>query len=206
MARRRSDAAQRLARAAPALHHLHPAAGRLKSTRLRRAPHDGRGASPLSGQGPRPGAGRADHLHAHRLGDALRPGAEPGRRLRAQPLRRGVRRAARLPHPLAQRPGSARSDPPHRPLAHPRVAARNARRRRIPALRADLAAHRRQPDGRRARRANLRRVRGPTARSPRRRSGAVQRLRASRAVRWLVQGAAAALRRRRRRAAAAQRG
>ena len=62
-----------------------------------------------------------------------------------------------------ERPGGARGDPPDQPGAPPRLPA--ARGRPRPALRADLEADDRQPDGGRAHRAHHRRPRdAPTAR------------------------------------------
>ena len=97
---------------------------------------------------------RLHHLYAYRLDDAVGVGdqrrAQPG----ASALRRGVRLAvAASVHPQGEeRPGGARGDPARRrDVRHPGRGAPRARRRRIPALRADLAAHGGLADGRRAR-------------------------------------------------------
>ena len=64
-----------------------------------------------------------------------------------------------------ERPGSARSDSPGRPSVRlSRAAARRAERRRVQALRPDLEADRRQPDGRRPRPADHDHHRRRTAR------------------------------------------
>ena len=100
-----------------AVHDVHPAAGSLAQARLPRRTHDAGGAAPLRGRRHRRRDRRPHHLHAHRRGDpferggggdAARDRAPLGRRLPA-------RDAAALPHQGAERPGSARSDPPDRP-------------------------------------------------------------------------------------------
>ena len=61
-------------------------------------------------------------------------------------------RAAHLPDQGQERPGGPRGDPPGRPsVRFARDAARRAQRRRVQALRPDLEADDRQPDGRRPR-------------------------------------------------------
>ena len=97
---------------------------------------------------------RLHHLHAYRLDDAVGDGDQ--RRPRAGPgalRRRYVARRAAAVHPQGEeRAGGARGDPAGRgDVPHPGPGGQRARRRRVPALRADLAAHRRLPDGRRAR-------------------------------------------------------
>ena len=89
---------------------------------------------------------RTDSTTLSRVGDRRGPHAGPSA------LRRGVRLPVGAPvHPEGEeRPGSPRGDPARGgDLRHPRRGAARARRRRIPALRADLAAHGRLADGRR---------------------------------------------------------
>ena len=98
---------------------------------------------------------RLHHLHAHRLdhavrvGDRRRPRAGARalrRRLRARPARGSTRARSRT-----RRRPTRPSGPPGRRSARPAQVAARARRRRLPALRADLAAHGRLADGRRPR-------------------------------------------------------
>ena len=106
--------------------------------------------SPICGPTP-PRFGRgADRRPRPGPGD-LRPGVRPGR-----------------PAPLRQqgqeRPGGARGDPPVGGLLpHPRRAGRRAQPRRARALRPDLEAHRRLPDGRRPGQHRLGPARRPAA-------------------------------------------
>ena len=97
---------------------------------------------------------RLHHLHAHRLDDAVGVGARRGARPGAHALRRRrrARRAAAVQPQGEERPGGARGDPPGgRPLPDARRGAARALGRRAPPLRADLEAHARLADGRRAR-------------------------------------------------------
>ena len=82
--------------------------------------------------------------------------------------------APRVPLARAQRPGGARGDSPDRPCAHPGGGGGPPRRGPGRALRARLAAHRREPDGRREARpgaGGARHRRGPTSCSPPRARG-----------------------------------
>ena len=97
---------------------------------------------------------RLHHLHAYRLDNAVAVGDQRGPHPGPPALRRGVRLPVGAPvHPQGEeRPGSPRGDPAGGGnLRHPRRGAARARRRRVPALRADLAAHGRLADGRRPR-------------------------------------------------------
>ena len=96
---------------------------------------------------------RLHHLHAHRRRRPLRRGAagRPGgdhqrvRRLVPRPV------AAALHVAGEERPGSARGDPPDDAVALAAAGLRRAQRPGAGAVPADLAAHARQPDGRRHR-------------------------------------------------------
>ena len=125
--------------AVPAVPHHHPAAGGEPQARDERQRHHVGGPAALRE--------RLHHLHAYRLDDAV--GCRGRRRPRpgARALRRRV--PPRLPAHLhlegEERPGGARGDPPggrHVPHARPDRALRRA----VPALRADLDAHRRLAD------------------------------------------------------------
>src|SRR5947209_6822769 len=97
---------------------------------------------------------RLHHLHAYRLDDAVAVGDQRGPHPGPSALRRGVRPPPGAPvHPQGEeRPGSPRGDPAGGGnLRHPGRGASRARRGRVPALRADLAAHSRLADGRRPR-------------------------------------------------------
>ena len=102
-----------------------------------------------------PGALRArlHHLHAHRLHHALGDRARRGARRRSAS---SSATSSSRPQPRAyaeeveERAGGPRGHPPRRRgLPHARGAGRRAQRRRAEALRADLEAHPRLPDGRR---------------------------------------------------------
>ena len=134
------------AQALRAVHDVHAAAGGRAQAALLRRPHDARRAAALRE--------RLHHLPAHRLHHAVavghrrRPGAGPRavrRRLRA--------RAAAAVHPQGQeRAGGPRGHPARRgAVPHARRGGARARRRRLPPLRAHLAAHGGLADGRRAR-------------------------------------------------------
>ncbi len=84
-----------------------------------------------------------------------------------------------------ERAGSPRGDPPDRSTPHPRQRAPQSRPRPGPPLRADLEAHRRQPDGIRRARADHRRHRGQ---GPRRQGLHAARHRLGRHLRRLPQG------------------
>ena len=126
-----------------ALPHHHAPAGGQPQARHELQRHDVGRAAPLRG--------RLHHLHAYRLdhalghGDQRRPG--PG----AGALRRRVRprRAADLHQQGEERPGGPRGDPPRRRLV-PHARPDRPDRRPVPALRADLDAHRRLADEGRA--------------------------------------------------------
>ena len=139
------------AQPAAALHHLDPAAGGLAQARLRRRHRHAHRPAPLRGRRYRRRDGRPDHLHAHRRRAARargdRPDAPPDRDQVRPELPAGA--AARLHVQGQERAGSARGDPPDRPV--PRAAGRGAVPRQRPArpLRADLEAHRGEPDGKR---------------------------------------------------------
>ena len=122
----------------PVPHH-HAAAGGLPQARLQRVLDDVGGAAAVRE--------RLHHLHAYRLHDPVgrrrRGGPGPGPRA----VRRGVppRRAPHLRLQGQERPGGARGDPARRRLL-PHPGADRADRRPVPALRADLDAHRRVAD------------------------------------------------------------
>ena len=129
-----------------ALHDLDPPAGGVAQAALHGPDDDAR----------RPAAVRArlHHLHAHRLDDAVRDGADGGADAGARAVRPGVRpRCAAALRPQGQeRAGGARGDPScGRAVPPPRRRARRARPRRAGALRARLDAHRRVADGGRPR-------------------------------------------------------
>ena len=136
---------------AAALHHLDPAAGGLAQARRRRRHGHAHRPAAVRGRRHRRRDGRPDHLYAHRRRAARprgdRPDPPPDRDQVRPELR--AREAARLHVQGQERPGGARGHPPDRPVPHA------AGRRRLfgqgPArpLRADLEAHRRQPDGKR---------------------------------------------------------
>ena len=149
----RRDPAGRLRRgeavhppALPAVHDVDAAAGgRAQAPLHLRAHHAHR---------PAPVRKRPHHLHANRLDDAV----EVGHRGRAPPgvgaLRPRVRRrrAAPVSAQGQELAGGPRGHPPRRrAFRHARRAGRCPGRRGVQALRADLAAHRRLPDDRRAR-------------------------------------------------------
>ena len=132
-----------------AVQHLDPAAGGLAQAGLLGRSDDEDRPAPVRGRGHRRRDGGPDHLHAHRQRPALRRGAG-----RLPPVDRpAVRRrlppgqAAAVQDQDQERPGSARGDPADRSVPRARRAARPARRRPAAALRPDLEAHRRQPDG-----------------------------------------------------------
>ena len=136
---------------AAALHHLDPAAGGLAQARRRRRHGHAHRPAAVRGRRHRRRDRRPHHLYAHRRRAARprgdRPDPPPDRDQVRPELR--AREAARLHVQGQERPGGARGDPPDRPVPHA------AGRRRLlgqgPArpLRADLEAHRRQPDGKR---------------------------------------------------------
>ena len=139
------------AQPAAAVHHLDPAAGSLAQAGRRRRHRDAHRPEALRRRRHRRRDGRPHHLYAYRRRAARaggdRPDPPPDRDQVRPELRAGA--AARLHLEGQERPGSARSDPPDRPL--PPAAGRGAVPRQGPArsLRADLEAHRRQPDGKR---------------------------------------------------------
>ena len=133
-----------------AVHDQHAAAGgRAQAALLHRADH-AHGAAAVRE--------RLHHLHADRLDEPVRDGADRGPAAGARAVRRRVR-AAGAPALRAQgqeRAGGARGDPPGgRHLPHAGGGGRRAVHRRVPALRADLAAHARLADGRRGRHQRL---------------------------------------------------
>ena len=130
-----------------AVHDHHPAAGGRPQAPDDRAAGDADRAAAVRE--------RLHHLHAHRqhqpVGDRdhrrapagprpLRPGVRPGRAPHATPRRSRTRRRRTRP-----------SAPPATSSGRPGELAARGARRRAPALRADLAAHRRLADGRRPR-------------------------------------------------------
>ena len=128
-----------------AVHHLDPAAGGQPQAAVLR-PADDAG-------GPAAVRERLHHLHAYRLDRrcrcrrSRRPGARPPSSTAPTYV---PDEAAGLRQQVEERPGGARGDPARRRLVpHPGAGGRRAARRRVPALRADLEAHRRLPDGRR---------------------------------------------------------
>ena len=125
--------------AVPAVpHHDPPAGGQPQARDGREHDHVGR-AAPLRE--------RLHHLHAHRLDHAVRQRRRRGPVAGAGAVRRGV--PPRLPADLHQqgqeRPGGARGDPARRRVV-PHAGADRPDRRPVPALRADLDAHRRVAD------------------------------------------------------------
>ena len=132
--------------AARAVHHVDAAAGVGPQAALHRVPHDGRRATPLragfitymrtdSTNLSEQAVGAARTAIREQYGEEYLPG-----------------RAAHVPQQGEERAGGARGDPARR-RSHPhaRRGERRARRRRAPALRADLDPHRRVPDVRRTR-------------------------------------------------------
>jgi DNA topoisomerase-1 len=127
-------------------------AGRRAQARLRHAEDDAHGATALRGCEHRRRRGRPHQLHAHRLDQSRRRSTDRDSRLRRRALRRdaGSRAAALLQDEGEECTGSARGDPPDFRGTHAGSLARAPRRRSAEALRADLEAHRRLPDGERA--------------------------------------------------------
>ena len=93
---------------------------------------------------------RLHHLHAYRLARRCRETAvDAARAQAARAVRRRVpagRSRASYAEQGQERAGGARGDPPRRRRRSARPARDRADRRRVPALRADLEAHRRLPD------------------------------------------------------------
>ena len=129
-----------------AVHDQHaPAGGRAQAALLQPA-HDADRAAAVRE--------RLHHLYAYRLDLAVRDGDRRGPHPGPPAVRPRVRAgAAAQLHPQGEeRAGGPRGDPPGGGLVpHAGPGRQPAQRRRVPALRADLAAHRRQPDGRRDR-------------------------------------------------------
>ena len=119
--------------------HDHPPAGGQPQARHELERDDVGGAAALRE--------RLHHLHAYRLHDALQRRGRGGARPGARAVRRGVppRHPADLHLQGQERAGGARGDPARRRLV-PHPGADRADRRPVPALRADLDAHRRLPD------------------------------------------------------------
>ena len=143
-----------------AVHHLDPAAGGVAQAA------DGVAAD----HAHRAGAvrERLHHLHAYGLVVAERAGDRRRAPAGVRAVRRRVHpgRAPRLHQQGQGRAGGARGHPPRRrPLPDPRAGGQGAVGRPVPALRADLEAHRRLADGRRPRADRV----GPPRRDRRRR-------------------------------------
>ena len=130
----------------PAVHDLDAAAGgRPQVPLVRAAGHAHRAAAVRE---------RLHHLYADGLDDAVRDRAHRGPVAGPRAVRRRVRagRAAPLHAQGEERAGGARGDPAgRRQLPHAGRGRQPRRLRRVPALRADLAAHPRLADGRRGR-------------------------------------------------------
>ena len=147
---------QRRAQALPplavrAVPHHHAAAGGLAQAGLLGQAHHVGGAAAVRE--------RLHHLYAHRLGDAVpdrdQRGPQAGQRALRSHLRPG--RPAHLRQQGQERPGGARGHPPGRgQLPHPGPGRPGPPvLRRTPAVRADLAAHRRLADEGRHRRVGV---------------------------------------------------
>ena len=134
----------------PALHHLDPAAGSLAQARLRREPHHARRAAALRRRRYRRRDGRPHHLYAHRRRDAC----ERGDRRRAAPDRRAITAANTCPdEPRVYRSQAKNAQEAHEAIRptdlfrRPAEVARHLDGDQRAALRADLEAHRGEPDG-----------------------------------------------------------
>ena len=139
------------AQSAGALHHLDAAAGSLAASYgFCAGAHDAHRAAALRRHRHRRRDRRPHHLYAYRR-RADRSVARSPRRARLIGEDYGDAyvpdAAAPLPGQGQERPGSARSDPPDRHVAPPRQHEPQARCRPGAALRADLEAHHREPDG-----------------------------------------------------------
>ena len=146
VARRRGEAVH--APAGRAVHHLDAAAGGRPQAALLGAADDARGAVAVRE--------RLHHLHAYRLdepvGAGARRGPPAGRASSTAPSTCPTEpRHVRDARSRTRRRRTRRSARPATPSARPAQVAGRAARRRVPALRADLEAHGRLPDGRRAR-------------------------------------------------------
>ena len=143
----RSEAGQ----AAPlrAVYHLNAAAGGKPQTRFCAGAHHARGAAALRRRRHRRRDRRPDHLYAYRR-RADRRGGDPGGARRHR-VRLRQRIPAALPAPLRnqgqERARGPRGHPPDRPVAPAAGYKELPRCRSGQALRADLAAHGRKPDG-----------------------------------------------------------
>ena len=140
----RVEAVHRTAEAAVQDHDA--AAGGGQQAPLQRRSHDVGRAGPLRA--------RLHHLHAYRLGEALRAGGRRGPGADRRAVRPGVppAGAALVRQQGQERAGGARGDPPvRRAVPHPRAGARRAQPGRAGAVRAGLDAHGREPDARRPR-------------------------------------------------------
>ncbi len=126
--------------------------------------HDGRGAAALRRRGAR-AARRSGphHLHANRLHERRRFGGDGDARVHRREVRRRLRarEATRVHEEGTRRAGGARGHPPDIDPARARLARPLPHARSAPALHAHLAAHARQPDGRRRLRHDLGRHRPP---------------------------------------------
>ncbi len=177
----------REAQPVPAVRHLDPADGRLPQARLLgQADHAARPA-PVRGRRHRRRDGGPHHLHAN----GRRHHHSRGGERHPRPDRARVFAALRRPvHPRVQdqgqeRAGSARGRAPDRHLAPPAGRHAPSRARPGPPLRADLEAHRGEPNGECRARADHGRHRGER---PRRQALHVTRLGLRGAVRWLPPG------------------
>ena len=145
----RGEAGQ--AQSAAALHHLDAAAGGLAQARLLRHAHHAGRPAPLRGHRHRRRDRRPHHLHADRR-RADRAGGGQRRSARSHRQRTSATatcprsRATTRPRPRTRRRRTRRSARPTSP-ARPSRRAPAPRRRPGAALRADLEAHHRQPDG-----------------------------------------------------------
>ena len=148
------------ARQAPplsALHHLDPAAGGVAQARPRAGAHHADRAAPLRRRRYRRRPGRPHYLYAHRRRRSRARGDRIGaRKVIGKDFGDAIcaRRAAQIYGQGQERAGGARGDPSDRSGAPAARGRPPSRARTGEALRADLDAHDRQPDGERGARAH----------------------------------------------------
>ena len=159
---RRDRVEARQAPPIPAVHHLHLAAGGLAQARPRAGAHDADRPAPLRRRRHRRRRGRPHHLYAHRRRRSRARGGLGRASGHRQGFRRRLRagRAAQIHRQGQERPGGPRGDPPDRHDAPPARRGAPSRARTGQALRTDLDAHHRLPDGERRTRTHHRRHSG----------------------------------------------
>ena len=147
--RRRGRGKAGQAASATALHHLDPAAGSKPQARLCPGAYHARGAAALRRHRYRRRDHRPHYLYAHRRRADRRRGDQRRAQRDRDRLRRAIRaaRAAPLRNQGEERAGSARGHPSDRSRPPAERDQKLSRCGSGQALRADLAAHGREPDG-----------------------------------------------------------